>query len=119
VAATLLGLGAHVLLFMSAFTGASAWLLSVLAGKTLVAGVGGFLAERTLRLPRRWQWILFAAYEIGPLLMTLWGLGNLVAGGKVGFSPLLWWLLALLDLVAGRMGIAMAKRSDGSLSDAG
>lgn len=108
-----------MLLLMGAITGANAWLLIVLAGKAIAAACGGYVAERPLRLPRRSRWILFAAYEIGPLLMTLWGVGNLVASGKVGFSPLLWWLVSLPDLLAGRIGIAAAKRVDSSLPAAG
>jgi len=108
-----------VLLFMGAITGATAWLLIALAGKAIVAAFGGYLAERPLRLPRRSRWMLFAAYEIGPLLMTLWGLANFVASGKVGFSPLLWWLVSLPDLLAGRIGIAAARRVGSSLPAAG
>jgi hypothetical protein len=106
------GLFAHYFLFMLAIAGGTSAIAGILAGKAILAGVGGYVAVRALGMPRKGRITLLAVYEIGPLLMVVWAFGNLVASGTVGFQPLLWFLPAIPDVVLGRVGISLARPVD-------
>ncbi len=113
------GLVAHYFLFMLAIAGGTSAIAGILAGKAILAGVGGYVAVRLLRMPRKARIALLAVYEIGPLLMVVWAFGNFVASGTVGFQPLLWFIPAIPDVVLGRLGISQARPVDKHLAPAG
>ena len=113
------GLFAHYYLFMLALAGGTSAIAGILAGKAILAGVGGYVAMRALRMPRKARITLLAVYEIGPFLMVVWAFGNFVASGRVGFQPLLWFIPAIPDVVLGRVGISLGRPEDEHLPPAG
>jgi hypothetical protein len=119
LAAGAVGLVAHYLLFMLAIAGGTTLIVGILAGKAILAGVGGYLAVRALRMSRKARITLLAVYEMGPLLMVVWAIGNFVASGTVGFQPLLWFIPAIPDVILARVGISLAGPVDKHLTPAG
>jgi len=112
LAAGIVGFASVVLLLAVAFAVAFSSLLAIVAGKAILAGVGGYLSQRALHMSRMERLALLGAYEIGPLLMLAWGVGNLVTSGTAGFQPLLWLVFAIPDIAAGWFGIALGESVD-------
>jgi hypothetical protein len=112
IAAIVAGLESYAFMLGLAFGGAFPELFAIVAGKAVLAGVGGYLSERPLRMSRGSRLTLLGAYEIGPVLTLLFGIGNLGADGAAGFQPLLWFVFAIPDVAAGCLGIALGRSVD-------
>ena len=115
-AAGITGLTSHVYLLVSAVVGGAgiSGLLGFAAGKALLAGVGGYLSVRALHMSRGERLVLLGAFEIGPLLMVACAIGNGIASGTEGLSPLLFFLLAIPDVAVGWLGVGLARQVDES-----
>lgn len=109
----------HLSLFGLAFVGAWRNIAMLVAAKALVAGVGAYAATRWLRLSPRALVLALCAYEVGPLLMCVWALLNFSATGTFDFNPLLWFVPAIPDVVAGCLGVwSGTKAARATASDA-
>jgi len=116
VAAILVGLEAYAFMLGFAFGGAFPELFAIVAGKAILAGVGGYLSVRPLRMSRGERLTLLGAYEIGPLMTLVLGMGSVGESGAAAFQPLLWFVFAIPNLAAGCLGIALGRRVDAYLN---
>jgi hypothetical protein len=110
LAAAVVGVASLFFLFAFAFVGALSGLLAIVAGRAILACVGGYLSDRAFRMSRAERITLLGAYETGPLLMLALGIGNLLVSGSAGFQPLAWFVFAIPDFLAGWWGIALGRR---------